>query len=72
VTNAKYYKYLGVTITENGGGTDEIKNIINQGRILTQQLNNVLWNDRITKNTNIRIYKALVESTSMYGAESGR
>jgi hypothetical protein len=56
-------------ITENGGSRDEI-NRINESTILTKQLNSFLWSDTITRNTEICIYKALVENTSIYGVET--
>jgi hypothetical protein len=56
VESAEFYKYVGAMITENVGSTDEIKNRINQGRILTKQIvfRGVI---KLPKNTKIRIYK---------------
>ena len=63
------YKYLGIKITNCGTSEAEIKTRVNQGRVVTKQLNSVLWSSQIKNNTKIRIYKTIVESIATYGAE---
>lgn len=63
------YKYLGVNITKDGSSENEIKRRIGQGKVITKQLNSVLWSRQIRPEIKIRIYKTLVESIMTYGAE---
>lgn len=69
VRGVNSYKYLGTIISSDGASTQEIKSRINQGRVVTSQLNSVLWSNQIKEDTKIRIYKSIVESIVTYGAE---
>jgi hypothetical protein len=69
IQNTDSYKYLGVNITNNGRNTKEIATRIGQGNSAIRQLNSILWNNHITRNTKIRIYKSIIESIATYGSE---
>ena len=56
-------------MTSDGDSNQEIKVRIGQAKTATKQLNSLLWSPRITKNNKIRIYKTIVESIGLYGAE---
>ena len=62
-------KYLGVIITSDGNSNQEIKSRIEQAKTATRKLNNLLRCTHITKRNNTRMYKAIVESILLYGAE---
>lgn len=42
---------------------------IGQARVATKQLSSLLWSNRITKNDKIIMYKPIVESIELYGAD---
>nr|CAI5853376.1 unnamed protein product [Callosobruchus analis] len=62
-------KYLGIILNKQGNSEDEIKERINKGRKVTGALNSLLWDKGIKKQTKNRLYKSLVESVMLYGAE---
>jgi len=63
------YKYLGTILTDQGGSEEEIKHRIRQGKSAIRQLHSIIWNKNIANKVKIRIYKTIVESISLYGAE---
>lgn len=56
------YNYLEVKITSYASNEVEIKARIKQGKLVTRQLNSVLWNTPIRPTINIRIYKTIIET----------
>ena len=50
VKGCKSFKYLGVILTSNAKSLD-INNKIGQGKRAIKQLNSVLWNVELTRNT---------------------
>lgn len=69
IKGTKSFKYLGVKITSTGGSNEEISARLGRARAVTRQLNSLLWSRRITRNNKRRIYKTIVESIGLYGAE---
>lgn len=64
------YKYLGVTISNEGTSKKEINIRKIKAQQAVNKLNSVLWSKQITKQTKLRIYGAIVESIMLYGAET--
>jgi hypothetical protein len=69
INTMSQYKYLGVTLTSNGRDDKDKCNKILQGKKTIRQLQSLLWNDIISKNTKQRIFKSIVEPPTIYGAE---
>jgi hypothetical protein len=42
---------------------------ISQGRRTFEAMNSILWEQRIKKETKMRIYKSIVQSVMLYGSE---
>lgn len=63
------YKYLGVTITNEGVREKDILNKVAQGTRTIQLLNPILWSKKITKTTKKMLYKTIVQNISTYGSE---
>lgn len=70
IRHCKAFKYLGVTISEDGKSTNDINNKIGQGKRAIRQLNSIIRSDKITRTTKSRIYKSVVESITTYGCET--
>lgn len=64
------YKYLGVTITDDGRNHVEMKERLKKGKYAISTLNQVLWDNKIRIETKHKIYKSIVRSTTLYGAET--
>lgn len=62
-------KYLGIILNKNGSSSDEIKERITKGRKIIGALNSLIWEKDIRRETKKRIYKSIVESVMVYGAE---
>ncbi|XP_044766695.1 uncharacterized protein LOC123322749 [Coccinella septempunctata] len=62
-------KYLGAILNKQGNSKDEIQERINKGRTVTRTLNSLLWDKNITKSTKKHIYRSMVQSVALYGAE---
>jgi hypothetical protein len=63
------YKYLGVTISDEGSSKKELSNRIGQAKQAIKKLNSILWTNNIKKQTKERIYEAIVESILLYRSE---
>lgn len=63
ITQSKEYKYLGVTITAGGKDEQNIRNKIGRPKTITRELHPVLWDDKISNNTERRMFTTFVEST---------
>lgn len=62
-------KYLGVVLNKQANSNDEIRERITKGRKAIGALNSLLWEKEIRRETKKRIYKSIVESVMIYGAE---
>lgn len=65
----KDYKYLGVTLTDDGLDEKDILSKMGQGRGITRQLHSVLWSKAVSNKTKVHMFKSLVESCITYGSE---
>lgn len=63
------YKYLGMTITQEGNVDRAIEERNNQGRKAITLLNSILWDQSISNNNKHRIYNAIVKSIITYSSE---
>ena len=71
VEEVQRFKYLGSIITPSGQPVEEVKARISAAHAVFAQLNNSLWRRReISLRTKIKIYKAVVRSVLLYGAET--
>jgi hypothetical protein len=61
---------LGVRITKNGSHEPEINEIINKERRDVTKINSILLDSDVTPKTKTHIYRAVVESTITYAAET--
>ena len=52
-----------------GENTTEIKHRINQTRKAVNALNSMWWHKNITKNRKLYIYRTIIQSILVYGAE---
>ena len=52
-----------------GENTTEIKHRINQTRKAVNALNSIWWHKNITKNRKLYIYRTIIQSILVYGAE---
>lgn len=55
IKHRDYYKYLGIKITNDGLGMEEIASKVH-GNAAIHKLNRILWINDIFQNTKIRIY----------------
>ena len=71
VEEVQHFKYLGSMITPSGQPVEEVKARISAAHAVFAQLNKSLWRRReISLRTKIKIYKAVVRSVLLYGAET--
>ena len=64
------YTYLGATVSNKGGGAEDIHNRICKSRVAFMKLKQI-WNSRkLTLRTKIKLYKSLVMSVLLYGSET--
>ena len=70
IESVQEYKYLGVTITNDGRDNKDILDKTLRGRRTIKALHPVIWNKHIRKNTKKMIYQTIVESTLTYGSEA--
>ncbi|KAJ8952322.1 hypothetical protein NQ318_017216 [Aromia moschata] len=61
--------FEGLNITNNGTLDDAIKEKNIQGRKAIRSLNNILWDQKISKENKHRIYNTIVKSIVTYGSE---
>jgi hypothetical protein len=59
-----------VRITKNGSQETEINERINKGRTDVTKINRILLDSDVTPKTKTHIYRAVVESTITYAAET--
>ena len=64
------FKYLGSTLTKDGRSTMEIKTRLAIATASMAKLNKIWSNNCISISTKLRLYRALVLSTLLYGCES--
>ncbi|CAG9837684.1 unnamed protein product [Diabrotica balteata] len=69
-TGTEKFKYLGFILSRNGITEPDIISRLAQIRTYIKQMNGVLWNRQITRNTKKRIYNTLVRSIMTYRAEN--
>lgn len=63
------FKYLGVTVDNNGIGKSEIKERIQKARKVVGALNSIWWDNNINKKNKKRIRQVMVETVLCYGSE---
>ncbi|XP_030750903.1 uncharacterized protein LOC115878509 [Sitophilus oryzae] len=63
------YKYLGSIISEEENSKKDIHSRVQQGKKVIGLLNPLLWSNKTSIQTKIRIYKAIVDPILTYGAE---
>jgi coenzyme F420-reducing hydrogenase gamma subunit len=68
-TPATCCKYLGVSISSDGGWNMEKNQRIRYGKRMVSCLNSIWWNQYIANKTKKRLERCLVESVMMYGSE---
>ncbi|KAJ4438655.1 hypothetical protein ANN_14602 [Periplaneta americana] len=64
------YEPPGVTVTYDGRNHVEMKERLKKGKYAISTLNQVLWDKKIRIETKHTIYKSIVRSTTLYGAET--
>ena len=70
VEDVEEFVYLGMTVTKEGGGTQDIKKRLRKARGAFFNLKNI-WNTRsIGRNTKIKLFKTLVQPVLLYGCEA--
>lgn len=69
IKRCEEYKYLGINITRDGTIDKTIKERCTQGRKVISLLNNVLWDQGISKDNKKRIYKTIIKSIVTYSSE---
>lgn len=69
ISHKTQYKYLGLTITQNGRDEGYIRRRIEQGKVIIRQLHPHLWNKNIKAKYNKQIYQTIFESCVTYGVE---
>lgn len=69
VKQVSEFKYLGVTIDNNGIGKREINQRVQKARKVLGALNSVWWDKSITKKNKKRIGQVMVETVLCYGSE---
>ena len=62
-------RYLGVQITASGKQDKQIQSRINLGNIAISTLNGILWDNQITAETKIKIFKTIVKRIMNYGSD---
>ncbi|CAG9840007.1 unnamed protein product, partial [Diabrotica balteata] len=60
------YKYLGITISQDETLEKAIREINTSGRKAIIMLNNILWDQSISKRNKNRIYETIVKSITLY------
>ncbi|PSN48004.1 hypothetical protein C0J52_18589, partial [Blattella germanica] len=63
------YNYLGTKVSNEGSSALEIQQRVQKEKISIRQLDSIIWNETINKDVIWRIYKTIVESIVLYGAE---
>jgi len=63
------WTYLDIKINQSGDNTTEIKHRISQTRKAVNALNSIWWHKNITKNGKLYIYRTIIQSILVYGAE---
>ena len=56
-------------MSNEGSSALEIQQRVQKGKIAIRQLHSILWNKTINKDVKRMIYKTIVESIVLYGAE---
>lgn len=69
IKHTEAYKYLGVTITQEGKQDKEINARINAGKYTIGALNGILWDQQIRKETKRKIFNTIIRSIITYGSE---
>lgn len=69
IKHCNKYKYLGMTITQDGTTEQAIQERNTQGRRAISLLNNILWDQNISKNNKQNIYNSIVKSVITYSSE---
>jgi len=63
-------KYLGTTVTDQTSIQEEMKNRLKSGNICYHSVQNLLSSSLLSKNKNIKIYRAIILSVVLYGCET--
>lgn len=61
---------MGATVSQEGGGTEEIHNRVVKERGIFVGLTKIWSSNSISRRTKIRLYKTLVKPVLMYGCET--
>lgn len=69
IKQCEKYKYLGITLTNNGSLDDAIRERNTQGRKAITLLNGILWDKNISRENKIRIYNTIVKAIITYSSE---
>ena len=64
------FTYLGATVSNQGGGSEDIRNRINKARVSFMKLRPVWNSSKYSLQTKIRLYNSLVKSVLLYGSET--
>ena len=70
VEEVKKFEYLGATVSDQGGGAEDLHNRINKARNAFNRLKNIWNSNNITRKTKIRLFNSLVKPVLMYGSET--
>jgi hypothetical protein len=63
--NVSQFKYFGTTVTNQNLIQEEIKGRLNSGNVCYHSVQNLQFSCLLSKNVNIRIYKAIIVPTWM-------
>ena len=64
------YNYLGVNVSKQGGGSDDIVNIIRKARVSFMKLK-LVWSSNIyTLRSKLRFFNTVVKPVLLYGSET--
>jgi hypothetical protein len=69
ITPVTHCKYLGVSISNDGGWNMEINQRIRDTKRMVGCLNSIWWDQYIASKTKKRLGRCLVESVMMYGSQ---
>jgi hypothetical protein len=70
ITGCTEYKYLGSIFTKDGRDTKNVRHRVTQARKIIGALNGIWWSKDITRNRKKMIYKCMVKSVLIDGAET--
>jgi hypothetical protein len=68
--NVAKFKYLGTEVTNQNGIYEEMKSRLNSGNTCYHSVQSLLFSPVLSKNSKIKIYKAIILPVVLYGSET--